>query len=164
MKFTYRADSIKSGVLSIKLHKNPSYVFFFLTGTDLGLKKNNNVIVAAFQGMHESPAKHSYAWLPRKCDYGTDRQTDRQTPDYKNLPWLRTGTGISTRVSKMCSQRRSLPSRGRCKSLTPGWIPCPCTKSCLIIFLLPLSTPVTKPHFLKQLQKRFLVRKRRQLA
>ena len=25
-------------------------------------------IVAAFQGMHVSPAKHSYAWLPRKCD------------------------------------------------------------------------------------------------
>ena len=26
-------------------------------------------IVAAFQGMHVSPAKHSYVWLPRKCDY-----------------------------------------------------------------------------------------------
>ena len=26
-------------------------------------------IVAAFPGMHVSPAKHSYAWLPRKCDY-----------------------------------------------------------------------------------------------
>ena len=26
-------------------------------------------IVAAFRGMHVSPAKHSYAWLPRKCDY-----------------------------------------------------------------------------------------------
>ena len=25
--------------------------------------------------MHVSPAKHSYAWLPRKCDYRTDRQT-----------------------------------------------------------------------------------------
>ena len=24
-------------------------------------------IVAAFRGMHVSPAKHSYAWLPRKC-------------------------------------------------------------------------------------------------
>ena len=38
-------------------------------------------IVAAFQGMHVSPEKHSYAWLPRKCDYRTDRRTDRQTPD-----------------------------------------------------------------------------------
>ena len=32
-------------------------------------------IVAAFQGMHVS---HSYAWLPKKCDYRTDRGTDRQ--------------------------------------------------------------------------------------
>ena len=32
-------------------------------------------IVAAFWGMHVSPAKHSYAWLPRKCDYRTDRHT-----------------------------------------------------------------------------------------
>ena len=39
----------------------------------------DNNIVAAFQGMHVSPAKHSYAWLPRKCDYRTDRQTDGQT-------------------------------------------------------------------------------------
>ena len=38
--------------------------------------KGNN-IVAAFRGMHVLPAKHSYAWLPRKCDY----RTDRQTPD-----------------------------------------------------------------------------------
>ena len=42
-------------------------------------------IVAAFQGMHVSPAKHSYAWPPRKCDYRTDRQTDRQMPD-KAIP------------------------------------------------------------------------------
>ena len=33
-------------------------------------------IVAAFRGMHVLPAKHSYARLPRKCDYRTDRQTD----------------------------------------------------------------------------------------
>ena len=37
-------------------------------------------IVAAFQRMHVSPAKHSYAWLPRKCVI-PDRQTDRQIPD-----------------------------------------------------------------------------------
>ena len=36
-------------------------------------------IVAAFRGMHVSPAKHSYAWLPRKCDYRTDTRTDTQT-------------------------------------------------------------------------------------
>ena len=26
--------------------------------------------------MHVSPAKHSYAWLPRKCDYQTCRRTE----------------------------------------------------------------------------------------
>ena len=34
--------------------------------------------------MHVSPAKHSYAWLPRKCDY----RTVRQTPD-KVIPMCR---------------------------------------------------------------------------
>ena len=38
-------------------------------------------IVAAFRGMHVSPAKHSYAWLPRKCDYRTDGQTDTGQSD-----------------------------------------------------------------------------------
>ena len=42
--------------------------------------------------------------------------------DYKNLPRLCTGTGKSTQVSKICSPRRGLPSRRRCKSLTRGWI------------------------------------------
>ena len=36
-------------------------------------------IVAAFRGMHVSPAKHSFAWLPRKCDYRTDRHKHRRT-------------------------------------------------------------------------------------
>ena len=38
-----------------------------------------NKIVAAFQGMHVLPAKHSNARLPKKCDYQTDRQTYRRT-------------------------------------------------------------------------------------
>ena len=34
--------------------------------------------MVAFWGMHVSPAKHtcSYVWLPKKCDYCTDTQTD----------------------------------------------------------------------------------------
>ena len=40
----------------------------------------------------------------------------------ENLPQLCTGTGISTRVSKICSPRQGLPSRGSCTSLTQGWI------------------------------------------
>ena len=35
-------------------------------------------MVAAFRGVHVSPAKHSYALLPRKCDYRTDSRMDRQ--------------------------------------------------------------------------------------
>ena len=42
----------------------------------------NKNIVAAFGGMHVPPAKHSYAWLPRKRDYRTDARTDRQTPEW----------------------------------------------------------------------------------
>ena len=41
--------------------------------------------------MHVSPAKHSYVWLPRKCDYQesvTTGQTDRETPD-KVIPMCR---------------------------------------------------------------------------
>ena len=42
-----------------------------------------NYIVAGFRGMHKSLANHIYiyAWPPRKCDYRTDTQTDRQMPD-----------------------------------------------------------------------------------
>ena len=34
--------------------------------------------MAAFRGMHVLPAKHSYAWLPRKCDYQTALQGTQQ--------------------------------------------------------------------------------------
>ena len=36
-------------------------------------------IVAAFPGMHVSPAKHSLESVTEKCDRRTERQTDRQT-------------------------------------------------------------------------------------
>ena len=38
------------------------------------LKTFTKTRMAAFQGMHVSPANHSYVWLPRKCDYRTDTQ------------------------------------------------------------------------------------------
>ena len=42
-------------------------------------------IVAAFQGMYVSPTKHSFVWLQSKCEYRTDRLTDklmdRQMPE-----------------------------------------------------------------------------------
>ena len=52
-----------------------------------------NNIVAAFRGMHVSPAKHSYAWLPRKCDYWTDRQM----PD-KVIPMSRYASQATQKV------------------------------------------------------------------
>ena len=49
-------------------------LFFFASLQSHRADKTN--IVAAFRGMHVSSAKHSYAWLPRKLDYWTDRRTD----------------------------------------------------------------------------------------
>ena len=45
-------------------------------------------IVSAFRGMHVSPAKHSYAWLPRKSDYPTDRNIHRQTDAGQSDPYV----------------------------------------------------------------------------
>ena len=55
--------------------------------------------MAAFRGMHVSPAKHSYAWLSRKCDYRTDRHTHthRQTPD-KVIPMCRYASQATQQV------------------------------------------------------------------
>ena len=47
--------------------------------------------MAAFRGMHVSPAKHSYAWLPRKSDYQesvTTGQTDGQTDAGQSDPYV----------------------------------------------------------------------------
>ena len=64
-----------------------SFDFILRSKLAVVLKVKNN-IVAAFRGMHVSPVKHSYAWLPRKCDYRTDRHTHRQTLD-KVIPMCR---------------------------------------------------------------------------
>ena len=47
---------------------------FLLFYTEIDLKK----IVAAFRGMHVSPAKHSFGKCDRRTDGQTDGQTDRQ--------------------------------------------------------------------------------------
>ena len=55
-----------------------SRVFLPLTVNTFGVKfQSLENIVAAFRGMHASPAKHSYAWLPRKWDYQTDTQMQK---------------------------------------------------------------------------------------
>ena len=38
--------------------------------------------------MHVSPAKHSSAWQPRKCDYQTDTRTYRQTDAGQSDPYV----------------------------------------------------------------------------
>ena len=51
-----------------------------ITNFSVCKSKSDSVnIVAEFREMHVSPAKHSYAWLLRKCDYRTERQTDSWT-------------------------------------------------------------------------------------
>ena len=48
----------------------------------------DDTIVAAFWGMHVSPAKHSYALLPRKSDYRTDRHMNTRThTDRRRTKW-----------------------------------------------------------------------------
>ena len=46
--------------------------------------------------MHVSPAKHSYAWLPRKCDYRTERHTDGRT-DRRRTKWSLCATMLRRR-------------------------------------------------------------------
>ena len=86
--------------------------------------------------------------------------------DYKNLPRLCTGTGKFTRVSKICSPRRGLPSRGRCKSLTRGWISLSLYKVVVDYFSPTTFNSHNKTPFSlsKTTSKRFLARKRRQLG
>ena len=57
-------------------------------------------IVAAFWGMQVSPAKHSYAWLPRKCDYRTDTQTDGRT-DRRRTKWYLRAAMLRRQHNKM---------------------------------------------------------------
>ena len=45
-------------------------------------------IVAAIGGMHVSPAKHSYARLPRKCDYWIEGRIDGQTDAGQSHPYV----------------------------------------------------------------------------
>ena len=45
----------------------------------------NEKILAAFRGMHVSPAKHSYASV---TDGQTDGRTDRQTDDGQSDPYV----------------------------------------------------------------------------
>ena len=57
--------------------------------------------------MHASPGKHSYAWLPRKCDYRTNRHMDRQTPDkiIPMCPYALQATQLDKHTNKQILQK-----------------------------------------------------------
>ena len=44
--------------------------------------------MAAFRGMHVSPAKHSFRKCDRQTDERTDGRTDRQTDDGQSDPYV----------------------------------------------------------------------------
>ena len=87
-------------ILSIYIYKLSQ---FLLKTWKLHPKININIVVA-FPGMHVSPAKHSYAWLPRMCDYRTDRQTyiqtDRHT-DRRRTKWSLCAAMLRNRHNKV---------------------------------------------------------------
>ena len=114
------------------------------------------------------PVRRSCLWRHNHFTRDKGRVAYHPSPvdDYKNLPRLCTGTGKSIRVSKICSQRRGLPSRGRYKSLTRGWFSLSLYKIVVDYFSPTALNPHNKtPLFaLKTTSKRFLFRKRRQLG
>ena len=67
--------------------------------------KVNIKIVAAFRGMHVSPAKHSFGKCDRrKCDRRMDRQTDRLTTD-KVIPMCRYASQATQKVGQTSRSR-----------------------------------------------------------
>ena len=81
-------------------------------------------IVAAFRGIHVSPAKQSYAWLPRKFDYRTDGQTDRHTDrrtDGRRTKWSLCAAMLRRRHNEeyMC-RLRNIAMRDYQESVTTG--------------------------------------------
>ena len=84
----------------------------------------------------------------------------------KNLPWLCTRTGKSTRVSKICSPWRGLRCHGSCKSLTWGWISLSLYRVVVDYFSPTAFYLHNKTPFVvwKTTSKHFLVRKQRQLG
>ena len=57
-------------------------------------------IVAACRRMHVSPAKHSYAWLPKKCDR-TDRRTNRRRTKWSLCAAMLPGQHNNDRITTM---------------------------------------------------------------
>ena len=78
-------------------------------------------IVAAFRGMHVSPAKHSFGKCDRKV-WQTDRQTDGQTTD-KVIPMCRYASQATQKLIKK-KKDRNCRWGGRPSPLTPATVHC----------------------------------------
>ena len=91
------------------------------------IKSSRTNIVAAFQEMHLSPAKHSYAWLPRKCDYRTNRNTHRQTPGQSDpyVPLRFEATQKSSRINIVAAFQgmHVSPAKQLCVTTKKVWLP-----------------------------------------
>ena len=109
--------------------------------------------------------------VTEKCDRRTDRQMDGQTDGQTDRRTIRIyhdfvqGQGNPPECQRFAVQDEACRVVDVANLWHEGGFPWPCTKSWLIIFLLPLSILIAKPHFLlsKTTSKRFLLRKRRQL-
>ena len=78
-----------------------------------------NNIVAAFRGMQVS--KHSYAWLPRKCDYRTDRQTTHTQTDRRWTKWSLFAASQATHKQNILRLKESWTSCIFTVMSTPSW-------------------------------------------
>ena len=108
-------------------------------------------------------------WLQEKRYYrtgrGTDRRTDRRLIIRIYHDFVQ-GQGNPSECQRFAVHDEACRVVDVANLWYEGGFPCPCTKSWLIIFLLPLLIPITNPLLLlsKTTSKRFLVRKRRQLG
>ena len=80
-------------------------------------------IVAAFRGVHVSPAKHYYASLPRKWVYRIDRHTDGQKDAGQSDPYVLL---CFTDDTKMVSTIRAYASPKRGRNQVSGRVSVPC--------------------------------------
>ena len=83
--------------LSMRGHKNKALSSrFHVAATGFtSIKHSGSLLRNACETWLCMTAKHSYAWLPRKCDYQSDRQTDAWQPD-PYVPLCFAGDKINT--------------------------------------------------------------------
>ena len=69
--------------------------------------------------MHVSPAKHSYAWLSRKCDYRTDRHTHTQTYTGQSDPYVPLCFAGDTKTVIVIQRIRLFWTNATCLEINP---------------------------------------------